>query len=108
VCESLWKLIRGDHYWPVARCDLTRYEFGAIAAFVRVWSRKDAIELIAHELEHVIEFTEGIDYRALAVVQPKAVWVSNGGLFETTRAVRAGLEVKREVSLADTKADRPH
>ncbi len=82
-----------------AQADLRRYRFGAITAFVHVRSRRDAIELIAHELEHVIEFAEGTNYRTLARLQPGSVWEVRGG-FETTRAVDAGRRVQRESSLA--------
>jgi len=82
-----------------ARADLQRYRFGAITAFVHLQSRRDAIELIAHELEHVIEFAEGTNYRTLAVLQPGSAWAVHGG-FETTRAIEAGLRVQRESSIA--------
>ena len=83
-----------------ARCDLKRYELGAITAIVHVRSRPDAIELIGHELEHVIEFAEGTNYRIMALLQPGSVWALRGGSFETTRAVDAGLRVKQEAWLA--------
>jgi hypothetical protein len=83
-----------------ARADLARYEYGRITAQVRVWSRADAIELIAHELEHVLEFAEGVNYRALALLQPGSVWGGDRGAFETMRATVAGATVKREVKLA--------
>lgn len=88
---------------PAARAqsDLARYQLGGITAFVHVWSSPDAIELIGHELEHVIEFAEGTNYRMLALLQPSSVWALQGGAFETTRAVDAGLRVKREAWLAN-------
>jgi hypothetical protein len=89
-----------------ARADLAPYEFGRITARVRVWSRADAIELIAHELEHVIEFVDGTNYRALALLQPGSVWAGDRGAFETMRATLAGAEVKREVSQANATLDR--
>ena len=81
-----------------AQSDLARHEFGAITALVRVWSRPNAIELIAHELEHVLEFAAGANYRMLAMLEPASVWELRGGSFETARAVDAGLRVKREAS----------
>jgi hypothetical protein len=82
-----------------AQTDLVRYEFGSITARVRVWVPGDAIELIAHELEHVIEVGEGINYRAL-LVRRLVVWSRDGSAFETARAIQLGLEVKREVWFA--------
>lgn len=89
-----------------ARCDLARYEFGGVTARVQVWSREDAIELVAHELEHVIEVAKGANYRALAVIQPGAVWAAPGGTFETARAIQAGLQVEREVRLVNAQLRR--
>jgi hypothetical protein len=85
-----------------AECALAHYEFGGITAEVRVWTREDAIELIAHELEHVLEAAEGMNYRALAVVWPSHVWPVDGSKFETSRAIQAGLRVKRDLSRART------
>lgn len=82
-----------------AQCDLARHEFGGITAVVHLRSRQDAIELIAHELEHIIEFAEGTSYRTQALLQPGSVWEAHGA-FETTRAMDAGLRVKREAGLA--------
>jgi hypothetical protein len=89
-----------------AHCELSRYELGSVRATIHVWSREDAMELLAHELEHAIEFTEGTNYRAMALVQPGAVWVTSTGAFETTRAINAGLEVKREMWVANAQAKR--
>ena len=84
-----------------ARSDVARYQFGSVTALVRVWSHSEAIELIAHELEHVIEIAEGVDYQALSRLQPRAVWSDESGTFETTRAIQVGRQVKREVRLAN-------
>jgi hypothetical protein len=83
----------------LAQGDMRRDRFGAITAFVHLRSRDNAIELIAHELEHVIEFAEGTNYRALARLQPASAWEVQGA-FETSRAVDAGRRVKLEASLA--------
>jgi hypothetical protein len=79
-----------------AQCRLGRHQYGGVTAAVHVWSREDAIELVAHELEHVIEATEGTNYRAMARIQPGAVWSDPAGAYETARAIEAGLQVKRE------------
>jgi hypothetical protein len=88
-----------------ARCDLKRYAFGAITAVVHVKSRPDAIELIAHELEHVLEFAEGTNYRIQARERPGSVWKLNDA-YETTRAMDAGLRAKRETRLATARVAR--
>lgn len=103
------RIILDDHLGQTpavrARCDLARYAFGAVTAAVHVRSRPDAIELIAHELEHVIEFAEGTNYRAQALARPGSVWKVNDA-FETTRAMDAGLRAKREARLATARVAR--
>ena len=93
---------------PAARAqsELQRYEHGAIIAFVHVWSRPDAIELIAHELEHVLEFAAGTNYRMLSTLARGSVWALHRGGYETTRAVDAGLRVKLEARPAHLRALR--
>jgi hypothetical protein len=86
-----------------AQTNLSHYEFGRLAALVRVWSRADAAELIAHELEHVIEASEGINYRALALLQPGSVWTGADGTFETTRAINAGQRAKLDLWRSSTR-----
>ena len=80
-----------------AQCRLLRYQYGGLVAEVQLHSRAEAPELIAHELEHVAEFAEGANYRALSLHQPGAVWVTSAGHFETRRAIDAGERVAREV-----------
>ena len=63
---------------------------------MRVGSRTDAIELIAHELEHILEFAAGTNYQSRSVLEPGSVWALRDGTFETARAVDAGLRVRRE------------
>jgi hypothetical protein len=79
-----------------AVCQMTRYEFGRIEADVRLFTVEDAQGLIAHELEHVREFADGISYGVMSVRQPMEVWVSSPGRFETIRAIEAGLQVASE------------
>jgi hypothetical protein len=59
-------------------------------------------ELLAHELEHVLEQVEGIDLDALAE-EGEARRLSDGS-FETARAVQAGRRVAAEV--IDNSPDR--
>ena len=86
-----------------AQCVLSRYEYGGIAAMIEVRSRLNAPELIAHELEHVAEFAEGINYRALAIQNRGVAWLTGGGHFETRRAIEAGERVADEMDRTSSK-----
>jgi hypothetical protein len=86
----------GDIRNARAQSELARYELGAVNAVVRLWSRDDAAELIAHELEHVIEVAEGLDLRALSLLTPAKVWTTATGAIETSRAIEIGRRVKQE------------
>jgi hypothetical protein len=68
-------------------------------AIVEIGSLDDQVELIAHEIEHVIEQLDGVDLRARAALPATGVHVCDDGdgSFETTRAIRAGLAVTEEV-----------
>jgi len=89
---------------PAALTQLTRYEGGAIRAVVRVPSTLRAPELIAHELEHVLEQLDGIDLRAKAQLKSTGVHHCQCGgisvVYETARAIsnerRVASELQRE------------
>jgi hypothetical protein len=55
-----------------------------------------APELIAHEMEHILEQLEGVDLQARGGV----VWKSGDTAFETSRAIEAGRQAAREVTNA--------
>lgn len=80
-----------------ALCELRKYEFGRIEASVRLWSIAEAPELIAHELEHVLEYAEGLNYQAEAFSSNR-VWLGKHGSYESTRAILAGLRVAEQMS----------
>jgi len=80
-----------------ARIDVTRD--GSTLARVRVRSGVRAVELIAHELEHVLEHIEGVKFLMEAKRPGSGVSLS-GGAFETRRAIDAGRRVDREVRVA--------
>jgi len=80
-----------------AECVLNKHEYGGISAVIRLPSRHHAVELIAHELEHVREYTEGINYRLMAALPRANVWRSASGHYETRRAEDMGLRVAEEV-----------
>jgi hypothetical protein len=100
------ELIGEVHPPPTSRaqCAMARYQFGHISAVVRLWSIVNAPELIAHELEHILEFEAGLNYRAVALLQPAHVWQVGDGHFETRRAIEMGervaLEMRRDAVLA--------
>ena len=54
------------------------------------------VELLAHELEHVLEQVDGVDLARLERLGARGVFSTNTGLFETDRAVEAGRRVARE------------
>jgi hypothetical protein len=69
-------------------------------ATVEIGPLDDQVELIAHEIEHVIERLDGVDLRARAALPGTGVHQSGGGgdaAFETIRATRAGLAAAQEV-----------
>ena len=68
-------------------------------ATVEIGALDDPVELIAHEIEHVIERLDGVDLRARAALPGTGVHLCDGGdgAFETIRATRAGLAAAEEV-----------
>ncbi len=83
-----------------ARCVLSRYEFGGMRAEIELRTIDGLAELLAHELEHVLEWSEGINYALLAEAQPASVWVVGDNRFETHRAMDAGVRVAREIAIS--------
>jgi len=67
-------------------------------ATVEIGPLDDQVELIAHEIEHVIERLDGVDLRARAALPGTGVHRCDGAdAFETIRATRAGLAAAQEV-----------
>ena len=69
-------------------------------AVVNVVPGARAVELIAHELEHVIEQLDGVNLREKAALRTSGVRNCDCGdmeRFETNRAIAVGLQVAREV-----------
>jgi len=69
---------------------------GVLVARILVRRSADSVELIAHELEHVVEKAEGTKFLFEAVRPGSGVSLSSSA-FETQRAVEAGRRVAREV-----------
>ena len=78
-----------------ARTVLVREKDVLVAAHILLYPSPDAVELIAHEIEHVLELLDGVDLEAH--VGSGNVWKREDGAFETRRATEAGLRVAREV-----------
>jgi hypothetical protein len=83
--------------WHVLRAESTvlRYEWGALQVDTQLYTARDVIEVIAHELEHVCEQIEGVDVRRLATQRHSGVYTV-GPHFETRRATLIGRQVARE------------
>jgi hypothetical protein len=88
--------------WPRdvrATTQFVRAGSGLLAANIQIAPLHDDVELIAHELEHVIEQLDDIDLQARARQRNSGVHdaTGEGSLFETIRATRVGQQVAREV-----------
>lgn len=73
-----------------ARTSFARDRTGLIRAAIDIPVSIDFPELLAHELEHVIEQIEGINLRRMARDRDSGVWQVAPNVFETTRAIDAG------------------
>jgi len=77
-----------------AQTRIERYEAGAIVAWVTLKFGEDYVELIPHEMEHVIE---QIDRVQLSSEEAAArAWRPGGGPYETLRAVATGQRARQE------------
>lgn len=77
---------------------------GVVVASVKLPPLGDTIVLMAHELQHVIERTRGLDFHAEAERAGSGVWQSLGG-YETQAAVDVSRQVAKELS-AHSRAAR--
>jgi hypothetical protein len=74
------------------------WEDGQLHARVEVLTLEEPAELIAHELEHVIEQLDGINLASRLVRNDSGVQKADTeAAYETMRAVRAGLAVAAEM-----------
>jgi hypothetical protein len=81
---------------PRARTQISRADQNRLVASVEINPLGDFMELLAHELEHIIEQLDGIDLAAKAAVAHSGVRTCNEGTFETSRAIRIGTVVALE------------
>jgi hypothetical protein len=79
-----------------AQTRIHRTNDGATIAYARVRPGAESVELIAHELEHVIEYVDGIKFLMEAHPGTSRVKLS-GGAFETQRAIDTVRRVAQEV-----------
>jgi hypothetical protein len=75
---------------------ITTADDGVVVGRVEVPLGLDALEYIAHELEHVLERAEGADLPAQSASKDSGVWMALDG-YETQRAIDRGRQVAREV-----------
>jgi hypothetical protein len=80
---------------------------GRLTADVHLSTADDEVELLSHELEHVIEQLDQIDLSSKAAQSDSGVrrTVLDTALFETKRATRTGLKVAQEMRGSARKAD---
>jgi len=78
-----------------ARSVVTWSDGTGLSARIHVRPSPDAMEHIAHELEHVVEQLDGVDLQARAASE--AAWKSGDNAYETRRAIEMGRRVAREV-----------
>jgi hypothetical protein len=83
--------------WHVLRAESTvsRYEWGAMEVDTQLYTARDVIEVVAHELEHVCEQIDGVNVRQLSQQRHSGVYTV-GQHFETRRATLIGRQVARE------------
>jgi hypothetical protein len=70
---------------------------GVVVATVKLPPLGDTIVLMAHELQHVIEQTRGLDFAVEAKRSGSGVWQTFGG-YETQAAVDVSRQVEKELS----------
>ena len=84
-----------------ARTRMVRQANG-LAAYIEVARFENLVELIAHEIEHVIEQIDRVDLAAGAALSDAEIYSvsTSGTVFETARAARAGVNVSQEIRTA--------
>jgi len=82
-----------------ARATARRYQSGLLFVDIEMPpASQELAELLAHELEHVIEFIDGVDFETLAKTRHGGiVRCGLAGAFESERAHRAGRAAAAEI-----------
>jgi hypothetical protein len=71
---------------------------GSMHAEVNIGTLGNAVELLPHEFEHILEQLDGVDLASLARLPETGVHAAGDGEpFETRRAIAVGRQVAREV-----------
>jgi len=73
---------------------IERFEAGAMVAWVTLGFAEDYVELIPHELEHVIEQIDRVPLPQEAAA--RRGWRTRSGSYETIRALAAGVRARQE------------
>jgi hypothetical protein len=84
----------------MTRAETTCYREGGLIARAETWipSGSDAVELLAHELEHIIEQLDDVDLPELQKHADSGVRAGSvPGQFETVRAITIGRLVAKEM-----------
>lgn len=89
-------LFMQSHRW-LAVSVISRWA-DAMTARITLARQPRYTEILAHELEHILEQVEGLDLRMLSRKRHSGVHESLPGMFETKRAQEAGLRVAREAA----------
>jgi hypothetical protein len=91
-----------------ARSTVRRFDSGLLDVEIALpQAGTDFVELLAHELEHVTEFIEGVDLRALARNRDRHVVQRRyDGAIESDRARAAGLAAAAEAPIGVDPAAR--
>lgn len=87
-----------------ARAAFRRLRSGRLDARIDLPFNRDFPELLAHELEHVVEQIEGVRLQDLADRHADGVRRTRGGAFETRRALDAGRAAAIEVETSERAA----
>jgi hypothetical protein len=87
-----------------ARGTFQRLRSGRLDARIDLPFTRDFPELLAHELEHVVEQIEGVPLQELAKRRADGVRRARGGAFETRRALEAGRAAAIEVETSERAA----
>ena len=88
----------------MASTQIVRKPGGRLHATIHIGISARAVELIAHEIEHIVEQLDGIDLAAKARLGSSGVHTCACGhpvAFETARAILIGMRVAGEVSRSD-------
>ena len=81
-----------------ALTEIQRHPGGRVDAVVWIGPSARLTELIAHEIEHIIEQLDGVDLRVRARLRDSGVrQTADSDAYETTRAVATGQRVAREL-----------